>query len=83
LRQALTQRRTAAEDDAVPPQLLTLLADPDRHWTPAYSQKVARNRERYQQLLMDLDASLSTQQRRHLRAELDELASELMKLARS
>lgn len=83
LREALAQRRPANEEDAAPPRLVELLEDPDREWTPAYSEKVARNRERYQELLMELDASLSTQQRAHLRGELNELAAALAKLAKS
>ncbi len=82
LRQALSQRR-AAEDDAAAPQVLAILEDPDRHWTPAYSQKVTRNRERYQQLLVDLDASLTPQQRSHLRRQLNELAATLAGLSRA
>lgn len=82
LRAALAQQRAATEDDAAAPRLVELLEDPDRQWTPAYSQKVARNRERYQRLLMDLDASLTSQQRTHLRTELDKLADALARLAR-
>jgi hypothetical protein len=81
LRQALLHR-PSGEDDTVSPRLLSLLEDPDQQWTPAYSAKVARNRERYQQLLIDLDASLSAAQRAHLRKELDALATTLTRLAK-
>jgi hypothetical protein len=80
LRQTLLNH-AASEGDTVPPRLLSLLEDPDQRWTPAYSAKVARNRERYEQLLIDLDASLSAEQRAHLRKKLDELATTLTRLA--
>jgi Family of unknown function (DUF6279) len=81
LREALLARDTT-ESDEPPTRVLQLLEDPDRQWTSAYSQKVARNRLRYQQMLMDLDASLSAQQRKHLRAELLKLSQQLTRLAR-
>jgi Family of unknown function (DUF6279) len=63
------------------PSVLELLEKPNQQWTTPYSQKVARNRERYQQLLMDLDATLTTEQRQHLRTELTKLAQQLTRLA--
>jgi hypothetical protein len=74
--------RAATEDDAAAPRLVALLEDPNRYWTPEFSEKNARNRDRYQKLLLDLDASLSNEQRAHLRAELDKLAATLARLAR-
>ena len=58
-----------------------LLSDPPRQWTDAYAQKIARNRNRYLNMLAALDASLSPAQRTHLRAELGKLAGQLDKLA--
>lgn len=80
LRQALLSQRQS-EDDSAASQVLALLEDPDRHWTPGYAEKVARNRERYQDLLVALDASLTPAQRAHLRKELDKLAHTLTRLA--
>ncbi len=71
------------EDDAAASRVLTLLEDPDRYWTPMYAEKVARNRERYQDLLVQLDASLSPDQRTHLRKELDKLAKTLTRWAQT
>lgn len=82
LREALAQR-AATEDDATSSRVLELLEDPDRQWTSAYAAKVARNRERYQQLIMALDATLSAEQREHLRTELTNLANTLTRLAKS
>jgi hypothetical protein len=65
------------------PQLLQLLADPDSKWTDAYTQKVARNRERYQLMMMELDVTLSPRQREHLQAELLKLSLQLARLAQT
>jgi hypothetical protein len=79
LRDAL---RSGGEGSVEPPQrVVDLLEDPDQQWTAEYSEKVTRNRARYQQLLMDLDSSLSTQQRAHLRNELAKLSQQLSRLA--
>jgi Family of unknown function (DUF6279) len=69
------------ESTSAPPRVLELLEDPNRQWTSAYSQKVARNRGRYQQMLLELDATLTSQQRGHLRAELLKLSQQLSGLA--
>jgi hypothetical protein len=77
-RDALRDALSGAE----PPKVLALLADPDRQWTSDYSQKVQRNRERYQAMLLELDATLSQQQRAHLREQLNKLSQQLTRLAR-
>jgi hypothetical protein len=82
LREALLKQR-ATEDDQPPTRVLELLEDADRQWTPAYSQKVQRNRDRYQQLLIALDQSLTSEQRKHLRDELNKLADTLIRLAQA
>ena len=80
LRDALLTRDTQSEGG--PPQrVLELLREPDHAWTEAYSQKVARNRERYLRLFGELDVSLTAQQRDHLRNELTKLAQQLHNLA--
>jgi hypothetical protein len=82
LREALLAK-DAAESSEPTPQLLQLLADPDSQWTDAYTQKVAGNRERYQSMMMELDATLSPAQRRHLQAELMKLSQQLTRLAQT
>jgi hypothetical protein len=82
LREALLAK-DEIEASGAPPRVLELLEDPDRQWTTAYSEKVARNRDRYQQMLLDLDATLTSRQRDHLRAELLKLSQQLSRLARS
>jgi hypothetical protein len=69
------------ESDAASQRVLGLLEDPNEQWTREYSAKVDRNRARYQQMLMELDASLSPRQREHLRAELLKLSRQLTRLA--
>lgn len=59
----------------------SLLSDPDRQWTQGYAQKIARNRDRYLNMLASLDASLSPAQRTRLRDELRKLAGQFDKLA--
>jgi hypothetical protein len=81
LREALVSARTEA--DHQPTQgVLEVLRKSDRYWTDEYSAKVARNGERYERLILELDATLSAKQREHLRRELDELAQNLIRLAR-
>jgi hypothetical protein len=58
-----------------------LLSDPTRQWTAPYAQKIARNRDRYLNMLAAIDASLSTAQRTRLREELRKLAGQLDQLA--
>ncbi len=62
-------------------RLLAFLRRPQQHWTAAYAQKVARNRDRYVTTLVALDATLSPAQRSHLRDELHKLSGQLRKLA--
>ena len=81
LRAALLQQRSS-EGAISHEDVLNLLADPDQKWTAAYSAKVKRNRDLYQQLLMELDASLTREQRQHLRVELDKMANMLARLAK-
>ena len=71
------------QSEGAPSRIVQLLEDPDQQWTAAYSQKVARNREHYLQMIMELDATLSSQQRAHLRAELLKLSQQLTRLSRS
>jgi len=78
LRDALTASHEAATTQH---QVAELLSDPPRQWTDAYAQKIARNRNRYLNMLATLDASLSPAQRTHLREELGKLAGQLDKLA--
>lgn len=80
LRDALLTRDMESEGGP-PPRVLELLTEPSHAWTEAYSQKVARNRERYLRLFGELDASLSATQRTHLRNELTKLAQQLHHLA--
>lgn len=77
-RNALRNALTGVE----PPKVLALLEDPNRQWTSDYSQKVQRNRGRYQAMLLELDATLSPQQRTHLRDQLNKLSQQLTRLAR-
>jgi hypothetical protein len=77
-RDALRNALTGVES----PRVLALLEDPNRQWTSDYSQKVERNRERYQAMLLELDGTLSPQQRAHLREQLNKLSQQLTRLAR-
>jgi hypothetical protein len=81
-REALRGALMTANETQASSRVVELLENPGEHWTTPYSQKVARNRDRYQQLLMTLDASLSVQQREHLRGELTKLAQQLRRLAK-
>ena len=82
LRDALMAKDGAVESTAQPPRVLALLEDPNQQWTSDYSQKVQRNRERYQAMLLELDATLAPQQRAHLREQLNKLSQQLTRLAR-
>lgn len=73
---------SATEDDVGATRVLALLENADEQWTPAYATKVARNRERYEQLIVAIEGTLTQAQRDHLRRELDELATTLARLAR-
>lgn len=78
LRAALVGNQATTE----PPQVLALLEDPNRQWTSDYSQKAQRNRARYQAMLLELDSTLSSQQRTHLRDQFNKLSQQLTRLAR-
>lgn len=82
LRTALLSPEMRSEE-APSPRILELLKDPGQSWTPEYSAKVARNRERYLSMFSALDASLTTQQRDHLRVELTKLSQQLHRLAKN
>jgi hypothetical protein len=81
LRQALASARTEADDEPAQ-RVLEVLRDTNRYWTANYTAKVARNGERYERLILELDATLSPKQREHLRRELNQLADTLNRLAR-
>jgi Family of unknown function (DUF6279) len=68
-------------DTSTQQRVQSLLSEPERQWTAGYAQKIARNRDRYLNMLASLDASLSPAQRTHLRDELKKLAGQLDKLA--
>jgi dsDNA-binding SOS-regulon protein len=59
-----------------------LLAKANNEWTQEYVDKSQRNRQRYMDLISSLDATLSSQQREHLRAELLKVARQLDTIAR-
>ncbi|HEY8539090.1 MAG TPA: DUF6279 family lipoprotein [Steroidobacteraceae bacterium] len=82
LRDPIASARTESDEQPVQ-RVLAVLKDPDQYWTSDYAAKVARNGERYERMLLALDATLTTKQREHLRRELDELAGTLIKLARN
>lgn len=73
--------QTDRSDTAMQQHVAALMRTPQQHWIPLYAQKVARNRERYLTLLVDIDATLSPAQRQRLRAELRKLSGQLAKLA--
>lgn len=68
-------------DAATQTSIAALLSDPTQQWTQAYAQKIARNRDRYLNMLAAIDASLSPAQRTRLQDELRKLAGQLEKLA--
>lgn len=68
-------------DAATQQRVAELLNDPPRHWTEPYAQKIARNRDRYLNMLTAIDASLSPAQRTRLSEELQKLAGQLAKLS--
>jgi hypothetical protein len=78
LRTALAGNHAEA---ATQQRVQSLLGEPQRQWTQGYAQKIARNRDRYLNMLASLDASLSPAQRTHLRDELRKLAGQFDKLA--
>ena len=81
-RSALRAALSANHQESLTQQRVqSLLGEPERQWTPAYAQKIARNRDRVLNMLASLDASLSPAQRTRLRDELRKLAGQLDKLA--
>jgi Family of unknown function (DUF6279) len=82
LREALIAKDSTVQAPTQPPKVLALLEDPNRQWTSDYSQKVQRNRARYQAMLLELDATLAPPQRAHLREQLNKLSQQLTRLAR-
>jgi len=82
LRDALLEPPAAESDDASL-RVRGLLEDPNGQWTDAYAQKVTRNRTRYQQMLMELDATLTPAQREHFKAEILKLSQQLTRLSKT
>lgn len=78
LRQSLND---AAAGDSASGRIQQLLTQPQTQWSAQYTQKERRNRQRYLQLIASLDASLTSQQRDRLRAELLKLARQLETIA--
>lgn len=79
LREAMSKR--ANDPDAARRELTGLLASPERYWTDEYKAKLAQNRERTLALLVELDNSLSNDQRHYLQKRLHEFAAQLEALA--
>jgi hypothetical protein len=79
LRTSLAKRHQNASVAAA--ELTVLLTDPDRFWTDAYRRKLEANRARTLSLLVELNASLSAQQRGELQRRLTKFAEELESLA--
>jgi len=59
-----------------------LIAEPDRLWTPGYRNAIATSRSDFLDLLVQLDASLTPQQRAVTEDRLLTLAKEVRDLAR-
>lgn len=57
-----------------------LFLDPGTAWTPEYRAALERNRETYVGMIADVDASLTAQQRAHLRERLGTWAADLRAL---
>lgn len=74
LRQALTEQRE-------PVVLVALLERPEQTQPTALQAKRARNQERLLKLLLTIDSSLTSGQRRYLDKQLADLASDFMTLA--
>jgi hypothetical protein len=62
-------------------EVMSLLKQPDRHWTEAYRDAHARNRELIVELLVQLGENLTQDQRLELQKELLKLADRLDSLA--
>ena len=79
LRASLDKRHH--NSNAAAADLTMMLTDPDQYWTAAYRQKLEANRARTMNLLLALNASLSTGQRAELQRRLTKFAEELESLA--
>lgn len=79
LAEALAQRDTGAAFEA---RMLVLISRPDDLWTPAYRQALERRRESLIDLVVELDATLTPQQRAAARRQLLALADEVQGLRR-
>ena len=77
LADALARRDTGAEFEA---RMLVLIARPDELWTPAYRQALERRRESLIDLVVQLDATLTPQQRAAAQRQLLALADEVQGL---
>ncbi|MDQ1342375.1 MAG: hypothetical protein QG571_993, partial [Pseudomonadota bacterium] len=76
---ALAQRDTGAVFEA---RMLVLIARPDDLWTPAYRQALERRRESLIDLVVELDGTLTPQQRAAAQRQLLALADEVQGLRR-
>lgn len=82
-RNALRESLAAAPlSDAATQRIQLLLLQPHTEWTEQYRDKERRNRQRYLELVVSLDAVLTAQQRERLRAELLKLATQLEAIAK-
>lgn len=79
LAEALAQRDAGAAFEA---RMLVLIARPDDLWTPAYRQALERRRASLIDLVVELDATLTPQQRAAARRQLLALADEVQGLRR-
>jgi hypothetical protein len=79
LRMSLNKRQQNAS--AAASELTAMLTDPDDYWTATYRRKLEANRARTLNLLLALNASLSTEQRAELQRRLTKFAEELESLA--
>ncbi|MCW2267642.1 hypothetical protein D3C77_58170 [compost metagenome] len=73
---AMDQRHT----DAFEPQLVRLLKNRESLWTPEYRQAYQRTEKAARQLLVDLMAQSSEQQRTHLEQKLDQVRKDFSEL---
>lgn len=74
----LLQRRDAADFGD---RFVDLVVYPENHRPLAYQQKLERNRKRFKALMLDIERTLSLQQRQHLRDKLLSLAEDFEQLA--
>jgi hypothetical protein len=82
-RQALREAISYRDDPArFTPRLERLLADGESFWEPEYRRRFDEDRERVLDLIADIDGSLSNDQRRRLRRQLDRWAGDFESIAR-